>query len=63
MGAVRVAKGKEAGVGEVTESYRPCGRTEPELKVQGGLRGMVRVLGGKVDGERQTEVQDYRNQP
>jgi len=37
MGAVRVAKGKEAGVGEVTESYRPCGGTEPEPKVQGGL--------------------------
>ena len=50
MGAVRVAKGKEAGVGEVTEIYRPCGGMEPEPKVQGGLRGMVRVLRGREAG-------------
>ena len=38
-------------------------RSWSRRRVQGGLRGMVRVLGGEVDGERQTEVQDYRNQP
>jgi len=60
MEAVRVAKGKEDGV--VTESYSGMEpEPEPETGLQGGLRGMVRVLGGKVDGERQTEVQDYQN--
>jgi len=38
---------------------------EPEKEtgpgVQGRLRGIVHVLGSEVDGERQTEVRDYRN--
>ena len=39
------------GVGEVSRVfYRPGGGMEPEPKVQGGLRGMVRVLRGREAG-------------